>query len=249
MTESVNPVLDFGHNRAPIYIQLSTLFRRFIVSGQWAVAQQIPTHESLAAQFEVNPATIRKAIEILEQEGLVASYRRRGTFVKAKPSPADWIAVPTDWTMAATALAGLNVLCLVSHQARNVPAPFHGDSAESHSFHYTRRLYAREKLPAVVEDSYLKTDLRRQLGGARSDGRALLTLLASDPEIAIERADESILFGIADREISALLAVPLNSPVAIVHQTIRGLSDALLCEVKAYYRGDLLRISEPIRFA
>lgn len=249
MAQPVNPVVDFGHNRAPIYIQLSTLFRRFIVSGQWPIDQQIPTHDSLAVQFEVNPATIRKAIEILEQEGLVASYRRRGTFVTAKPLPTDRIDIPTDWNEAADALAHLNVTCLASHLAKGEPMPFHGAGPFAKAYQYTRRLYAREKLPVIVEDAFIDAEVRRSFGGRRSDGKPLLGLIASDPAISVTRADDTILFGIADREIAALLAVPLNTPVAVVHQSLRTHGERLISEVKAYYRGDTMRIAEPIRFS
>src|SRR4051812_47363728 len=47
-------LLDLTHHRAPIYVQLATLFRRFIVTGQWPIDKQIPTHEDIAAQFDVN---------------------------------------------------------------------------------------------------------------------------------------------------------------------------------------------------
>ena len=60
VTDLVPPEFDLTHNRAPIYVQLSTLFRRFIVTGHWPVDRQVPTHETLAVQFDVNPATIRK---------------------------------------------------------------------------------------------------------------------------------------------------------------------------------------------
>ena len=53
--------VDFSYDRTPIFIQLATLFRRLIVTGQWPVGQRIPTHEHLAVQLDVNPATIDRA--------------------------------------------------------------------------------------------------------------------------------------------------------------------------------------------
>ena len=47
--------------------------------------QKTPTHEQLAVQLDVNPATIAKAISLLADEGLVKRSRRSGTVVIAKP--------------------------------------------------------------------------------------------------------------------------------------------------------------------
>jgi GntR family transcriptional regulator len=248
VVDTINPLLDFGHNRAPIYVQLSTLFRRFIVSGQWPVAQQIPTLVDLAAQFEVNPATVGKAIEILADEGLVERYRRHGTFVTAKPAPVDWLTIPTDWTAAVVAFEGLDVECLSSHHAKNRPTPFHGGTPAP-GYQITRRLYRRQRLPVLLEDSFVDLRLRQGLGGRRADNTALLRRLGSCPGLQIGRAEETILFGIADGEISTLLAVPLNAPLAVVHLSIRDDDDVLIAESKIYYRGDAVRVSEPIQFA
>jgi GntR family transcriptional regulator len=95
--ELAYPTVDLSNTHAPIYVQLSTLFRKFIVRNQWPVGQRIPNLEALAAQFGVNPATVSKAIGALETEGLVECSRRRGTFVVAKPQKTRWYDVATDW--------------------------------------------------------------------------------------------------------------------------------------------------------
>src|SRR5665213_2182946 len=232
---------DFAHNRAPIYIQLSTIFRRLIVNGQWPVDRQIPTHDALAAQFEVNSATIRKAIAILEQEGLVARFRGHGTFVTAKPTATDWLAIPTSWYAATSAFEGLDVELVSSHPAAELLTPFHAGGRLAAAYHFTRRLYRRNRQPVVVEESFVDAALHRE-----TETTAPRTQLAA---MAVRAAEETILFRIADNEISALLAVPLNAPLAIVHQSVRGDGDVLLCQSKLYFRGDVARVSEPIRFA
>ena len=51
-------------NGMPRYLQLSTLFRRHIVSGQWQNGQQIPTVEELSAQFSVARLQARLAAAV-----------------------------------------------------------------------------------------------------------------------------------------------------------------------------------------
>jgi predicted transcriptional regulator len=68
--------LDFGRSAVSRYIQLTTLFRRRIESGQWPVDQQIPTVEALALECGVARATIRQALGVLEDEKLIERYRQ-----------------------------------------------------------------------------------------------------------------------------------------------------------------------------
>jgi GntR family transcriptional regulator len=62
------------------------------------VGQQIPTIEELAAECGVARATIRQALDILEDEQLIARFRAKGTFVNARPQAQIWCEVATDWS-------------------------------------------------------------------------------------------------------------------------------------------------------
>jgi GntR family transcriptional regulator len=249
VNDSHNPTFDLAHNRAPIYVQLSTLFRRFIVSGQWRVDARIPTHEDLAAQFEVNPATVRKAIAMLEEEGLVQRYRRHGTFVIAKPASADWRGIGTTWNEALQAYDGLTHTVLEAKDVAVVAEPFHDPGAPATGgYRFMRRLYRRGRDPLVVEDSYLDQRLRKKMGDRKLDSSPALVLLDTVAGFAIERADETVRFGIADAEIAGMLHIALNAPVAIVYQSVYGPHAALYYESRAYLRGDVARVNEAIRF-
>jgi len=249
VSELHDPSFDLAHNRAPIYVQLSTLFRRFIVTGQWRVDGRIPTHEDLAAQFEVNPATVRKAIAILEGEGLVRRYRRHGTFVIAKPASAEWCRIGTTWSEALKTYHGLASSTLEAKDVVAVPEPFHNPGVQAPGgYRFMRRLYRRGHDPILLEDGYLDQKLRRKIGEQKLERVPTLVLLDTLAGFAIERADETIRFGIADAEIAGMLGIALNASVAIIHQSVYGPHAALYYEARAYLRGDVARISEPIRF-
>jgi GntR family transcriptional regulator len=226
-------MIEFAQG-APIYVQLSTLFRRFIVTGQWPVDRQIPTHDTLAVQFDVNPATVRKAIALLEDEGLAARFRRRGTFVIAKPPGAQGCDIPTTWDEALHAYEGLAAETLESRKVKAVPSPFHGGKAGD-GYSYARTLYRRERRPVVLEESYAARDLPRKHPLKHLGARA-------------RRAETTIRFGIADRDVAALLDIALNAPIAVVHLSVLGAAGVLQFESISYYRGDTVRVAEAIRF-
>ncbi|MGR9048731.1 GntR family transcriptional regulator [Halobacillus faecis] len=79
MNTKVNPNKDLA-----LYLQLKELFIDRIHNGQWEADKLIPTEQELMKEFDVSRTTIRQAISILVQEGLVEKKQGRGTIVKPR---------------------------------------------------------------------------------------------------------------------------------------------------------------------
>ncbi|WP_329054953.1 GntR family transcriptional regulator [Amycolatopsis sp. NBC_01488] len=67
------------------YRDLASLLRDAIKDGDYPPDSTLPKQDDLAVQYDINVNTVRKAISVLESEGLVTSVRRRGTVVRARP--------------------------------------------------------------------------------------------------------------------------------------------------------------------
>ena len=71
--------LDYLDAR-PIYEQVRDALRRLVVSGALAPGDKLPSVRQLAASLAINPNTIQRAYEALEQEGYVYSVPGKGSF-------------------------------------------------------------------------------------------------------------------------------------------------------------------------
>lgn len=69
----------------PLYIQIAEVLRRSIRDQVYQAGDRLPTEAQLAERFGVNRHTLRQAIALLRQEGLLRVERGRGTFVTAAP--------------------------------------------------------------------------------------------------------------------------------------------------------------------
>ena len=69
----------------PIYKQLADLFRQKIDSGTYAFGDALPPERVIAETYGISHLTVRKALAILEDEGIVRKMRGKGTFV-SKPN-------------------------------------------------------------------------------------------------------------------------------------------------------------------
>jgi GntR family transcriptional regulator len=67
------------------YRELAEALREAILRGEYAPGSTLPKQEEIALQHGVNVGTVRKAVGLLEAEGLVTPVRRRGTVVRPRP--------------------------------------------------------------------------------------------------------------------------------------------------------------------
>ena len=63
------------------YLQIASVIRATILRGKYAPGQQMPTIRALAEREECNPATVQKALKVLEKQGLIVSHGSKGYFV------------------------------------------------------------------------------------------------------------------------------------------------------------------------
>lgn len=61
--------------------QLAVQLRERIASGEYAAGQKLPTINEIVSETGLSPMTIRRAVKILADEGLVRVVPGRGTFV------------------------------------------------------------------------------------------------------------------------------------------------------------------------
>lgn len=67
----------------PLYLQVAENLRGRILECEWAPDKQMPNEVLLASELSVSVGTVRKALELLEDERLVSRIKGRGTFVSA----------------------------------------------------------------------------------------------------------------------------------------------------------------------
>ncbi|TLS53909.1 GntR family transcriptional regulator [Paenibacillus antri] len=72
----------------PLYLQIRTFLRNKIETGELKPGDQIPVEAELAQQFNVSRITIKSALKMLVDEGLVYRTAGRGTFVSDPQRPA-----------------------------------------------------------------------------------------------------------------------------------------------------------------
>ncbi|WP_329121030.1 GntR family transcriptional regulator [Streptomyces sp. NBC_01465] len=69
----------------PEYLRIAADLRRRITSGEFAPGDQLPILPALCEEYRVSEATIRNALRLLRNEGMIETRARAGTRVRARP--------------------------------------------------------------------------------------------------------------------------------------------------------------------
>lgn len=69
------------NNDTPIYLQILDYIKQQIISKKYKPNEKIPSVREFALMFEVNPNTIQKALQELEDIGLIFTESTNGKFV------------------------------------------------------------------------------------------------------------------------------------------------------------------------
>jgi GntR family transcriptional regulator len=240
--------VDLHRDGTPIYVQLAGLFRRRIESGVWPVGSQIPTLDALALEFGVARATVRQTTGLLRQEGLLARYRGRGTIVLNRPQREFWYEVGADWDSIIAAYRREGFASEVLQTSRDIPPPpDYADEMPAQEYLYTRRLNRIAGEPAALDAAWLNERLRSQIDEQALRDVPTLLLLHEMPGITIDRVLQIVTISTCDVELSTLLRIPLNAPLAVVHRSLYGVDHTLLCLYQSFNRGDTFRLKMRIR--
>ena len=78
--------MEFKDNEA-IYLQIAGYLGEHILVGKWAEEQKIPSVRELAVTLEVNPNTVMRAYEFMQNQEVIYNKRGLGFFVS--PNGAD----------------------------------------------------------------------------------------------------------------------------------------------------------------
>jgi DNA-binding GntR family transcriptional regulator len=73
-------IIDHG-GRLPVYLQLADVLEARIKSGELPRGRTIPSEQTLMQEHGLSRGTVRRAVAVLRERGLVDTVPQRGTFV------------------------------------------------------------------------------------------------------------------------------------------------------------------------
>lgn len=230
----------YDRSRVPLYLQVASVLRTRIQSGQWSAGEKISTLEELEREFEVARVTVRQAVDILRGEGMLQARQGLGTFVSRRSQDRHWVTLATNWNSLIESLTDNVPRRLAIERDVAPPNLADGDGKPASSYVKLRSVQYRNEEPYSVVNLHLAREVF-DLAPERFKGAAALVTIDAMDEITLLDAHQTLTIGSADPEIADLLKISIGAPTVEAHCVViddRGI---------AIYVGDITYRSESIR--
>lgn len=196
----------------PAYVQLVNLLKQSVAAGALRPGDQLPSEAQLCQRFGVSPMTVRRAINILADQGVVSAQQGKGTYVRA--------VAMGEATFALNGLPGLfgnqadTVVRLLETRvikADEVTAARLALPPGSRVI-FIRRLLFSGGEPAFVHRGYLVYDPARPIVESEMEGTALHALFSGHGGTLLKRGELCIEATLLTDEEARLLEAPQPMP-------------------------------------
>lgn len=226
--------------RVPKYLQIHGELLDRITSGQWPPDSLLPSQQELAAQFGVSIMTLRQALQLLADDGLIQARHGSGTYVSARyaydlghlRSFADDLAAQGAKITTRVLAAGLAA----------APADVAARLAAPAGVLRLRRLRLSAGRPVILQTSYLPAALADVIDPDELTRRGLYALLAGHG-LAIARASETLTPITLAPDDARDLARATASPALLSHRISFTAAGLPIVDDHALLPGDSIAIT------
>jgi GntR family transcriptional regulator len=230
----------------PRYAQLADLLRQRIARGVWNTGDKLPSLEELMREFDVARVTVRRAVEMLAQEGMLSPQPGRGTFVTAAPAPDRRLKLETSLRALADVYRNDKPKLTLIEEASAIAPLQAAEGTAAPRYHFMRRVHFTSDEAYCLISLYLDERVFR-MAPARFRRETAIPVLLELPGVKIARARQTVTISTADVEAAEHLGVPLYTPVALVRRIFTDAKGLVLYLAEATYRGDYIRFEMDLR--
>ncbi len=229
------------HRAIPLYTQIASSLRREIEAGTWPLGTKLPSILQLADRFGVANQTMRQAVSVLEEEGLVLRKQGVGTVVQNNPRDLHWLKLPTDWSSLVGMLDKLDVRAMLVEASDRMPKVRECEGKANGAFKYVKRVHYLNNEPFCVIEFYLAAEVYLR-SPRQFRSKTVIPILSKMKGIGIGKVLQSIGIDVADAETAKHLDLPLANPIARVRRSIADKKGNLIYVADAIYRSDVVRV-------
>ncbi len=226
----------------PLYSLIASQMEDRISSGGWEEGDRLPAERQLCGDFGVSRATLRQALDELEQRGLITRHRGRGTFV-TKPRvqlPIVGVFSIRDAMEAygirmSTRVVGVEVL-EAGRQLASDLACLPGEKVV-----FIERLRIGDGEPMVLDTAHLRADLFPGVETVDFEQRSLYDVLETDYGRTVAEAQETLEPVILTPRECELLEVPQHTTALLTRRITTDANGVVVALGHVLLRGDRSR--------
>lgn len=233
----------------PAYLHIANAISERIGAGAYRPGDQLPTEAQLRAEFGVSPMTVRRAINILLDRGLVTTTQGKGTFVRALDlgEAVFRLQEVTDMWVGDDSVDVLLLEASIIPASERVAAMLERPIGSPTVF--MRRLIQRRGVPLIYQLEHVMYDEHRPLVEAQLQITSLDGLLRSSRGRGIPSGQLTVLAVSLSPDEASFLGVPEGSPAFCLEHLFRDFGGELVSWGLFLCRADQFRLTTRVGVA
>lgn len=223
------------------------LWRRMwsgIMSGLYPAGSLLGTEAQIAEEYAVSRITVRQALALLEEEGLVDRKRSLGTFVAENVTPrgvVEFTGYLEDILLQAesTATAEFDRIEVDADETVALELGLPPGTPVVR----VRRLRVAAEQPRLWLVDYLPVDIGRAVTDDQLSQQSIMALIDGDPATRLTSGRQAITARLADDEVASRLSIKVGDPVLSSERVVYGPDGRALEYSRMYYPGERFTFS------
>lgn len=226
----------------PAYLQLANILKEKIASGLFRPGEQLPSESELRTQYKISQMTIRRAISILQEQGVVDTSQGKGSFVKAMKIDMfsfQLSALQQLFADKKTEIKLLKVdLVFPDSRTKEILSVADGDRVV-----FLLRLICSDDTPVLIHKESLLYDPTRPLVESEMEVTSLSGLFSGNGHTEFKKGEMSLSTAVVVHEDSELLEIAENSDVFKIEHLFYDFSDKAVSFGVFLCRSDLIKFN------
>jgi DNA-binding GntR family transcriptional regulator len=203
--------LDNSESNIPRYRQLTSTLRAAIASGEYPVGSLLPTEIEISRHFGVSRHTVRDALRILNNAGLIQRRRRVGTIVTAKDASKEFVQPLPGFDEVLQ--YGRDVKLMIESYNSPIACPL-AEDLELDPDKWLRidgRRGPQDRLIGLTT-AIIRRDCAPPRAALEASSTSLADLIERSSDLVVGRIDQEISAVSVERSIARALKIPSNGP-------------------------------------
>jgi GntR family transcriptional regulator len=202
-----------------LYVRLARLMQQKIRIGAWKPGMQIPTLPELAQTFGMSRPSVRQAIALLIQDGILTSTRGRGTFVTDRlASILDESSLRVSISDPLALGSGQTITIRGRERIPCLPPEIATADDQYPSYIVTAKTHGYQDKPFAAMRIYVAETLYGQIPAGLDNTQKIVPLLLQYTGIRPVRYRQEITIVHAAEEVARLLALPVASTLVQIRR-------------------------------
>lgn len=235
------PPPQFTLGATTLYAQLASLLRSRILSGEWASGETIPSLQELTELYGLGRVTVRQALQILADEGLISSQRGRRTFVTYEPPESHGNGMDGPVVSYMTAVEerrpDFNVVLISRERVAGLPRGRWAVGRDEGPYVHIRKLDRDGDQVYGLASVHVAEDLYKKFPKG-AEGKQKLAQLVRKYGQPLSMARERVTVVPTDFEAASALGYPMAAPAARAERVVCDASGRVIYVAVSIYRGD-----------